>query len=213
MQYTTVSVTPYLQNCSLLWCEKTKEGMVVDPGGDVARILSVINKQQIAIKSILLTHGHLDHVGGAVELSHHVKAPILGPHQADKFWLDALQEQSRAFGFPPHEPFIPQRWLNHGDYVEFGNESLEVRHCPGHTPGHVIFFNKNKRIAFVGDVLFKGSIGRTDFPQGNHKTLIHSIKSQLWTLGDEVTFISGHGESSTIGEERDTNPFVDGHLL
>ncbi|ALG67546.2 MBL fold metallo-hydrolase [Beggiatoa leptomitoformis] len=213
MQYVIISVTPYLQNCTLLWCDKTKEGMVVDPGGDVARILSAVQKQGVTLKGILLTHGHLDHVGGSVELAKQLEIPIIGPHKADKFWLDALFEQSRAFGFPPHEPFLPQRWLIAGDTINFGEITLEVRHCPGHTPGHIVFFNAESRLVLVGDVLFKGSVGRTDFPQGNHKTLISSIKSQLWTLGDAVTFIPGHGENSTIGEERRTNPFVDEHLL
>ncbi|MCW8943539.1 MAG: MBL fold metallo-hydrolase, partial [Sedimenticola sp.] len=151
---------------------------------------------------------HIDHAGAAGELSRRLSIPIEGPHQEDKFWIDDLAEQAKMFGFPPSETFEPARWLNQGDRVQVGNQELEVRHCPGHTPGHVVFFNPKEKVAIVGDVLFNGSIGRTDFPKGDHATLLRSIREQLWSMGDDVEFISGHGPVSTIGHERTTNPFL-----
>jgi glyoxylase-like metal-dependent hydrolase (beta-lactamase superfamily II) len=208
MQYTIIPVTSYQQNCTLLWCKTTHEGMVVDPGGDIHRIIAAIQQHEVILKGILLTHGHLDHVGGTVELAKRYHVPVIGPHQDDDFWLKALPDQSRAFGFAPHLAFKPERWLTEGEVVRFGNVELQVRHTPGHTPGHVVFFEPKTRLALVGDVLFSGSIGRTDFPKGDHETLIHSIQSKLWTLGNDVAFIPGHGPMSTFGEERRTNPFV-----
>ncbi|NCF09756.1 MAG: MBL fold metallo-hydrolase [Gammaproteobacteria bacterium] len=205
---TVIPVTPFEQNCTLLRCDATNEGAVVDPGGDLDLILETAEKEGAQVKQILLTHAHIDHAGGTAELAQRLGIPIEGPHTGDKFWIDGLPEQSAQFGFPHADTFEPDRWLDQGDTVTVGNETLEVRHCPGHTPGHVIFFHAGLRLAIVGDVLFKGSIGRTDFPGGDHATLLRSIREQLWTLGDDVTFIPGHGPLSTFGEERRSNPFV-----
>ena len=208
MQIVVVPVTPFQQNCSVIWSESTSEGAVIDPGGDLEQIREVIREQGIKVTKILLTHTHIDHAGGTAELAREFGVPIEGPHPGDQFWIDRLPEQSRMFGFPAVESFTPTRWLDQGDTVTVGDEVLEVCYCPGHTPGHVVFFNRRDRIAFVGDVLFAGSIGRTDFPGGDYDTLIHSIRSRLWPLGDDVTFVPGHGPTSTFGEERKTNPFV-----
>ncbi|MEW9897153.1 MBL fold metallo-hydrolase [Chitinivorax sp. PXF-14] len=208
MQFKIIPVTPFQQNCSLIWCDATREAAVVDPGGDVARILAEVEKHGLMLKKILLTHGHLDHVGGTAELASKLGLPIEGPHMDDQFWIEALPQQAQMFGFGDAKTFVPDRWLAQGDVVELGPLRLLVRFCPGHTPGHVIFFEPESRVAFVGDVLFAGSIGRTDFPGGNHQQLIDSIKQQLWTLGDDVRFVPGHGPMSTFGQERATNPFV-----
>lgn len=208
MKAKIIPVTPFQQNCTLLWCEQTLKGAVVDPGGDLDNILSAAKEAGVTLEKILLTHAHIDHAGGAGNLAQQLRVPIEGPHRADQFWLDALPSQSTMFGFPATGAFTPDRWLAQGDTVTFGNVELEVRHCPGHTPGHVIFFHRPTRLAIVGDVLFKGSIGRTDFPQGDFETLVRSIREQLWTLGDDVTSIPGHGPLSTFGEERRSNPFV-----
>ncbi|MCW5698735.1 MAG: MBL fold metallo-hydrolase [Rhodospirillales bacterium] len=208
MKYVVVPVTPFVQNCSLVWCPETMKGAVVDPGGDVERILKVVADKKVTLEKILLTHGHIDHAGGAADLAESQKLPIEGPHIEDKFWIDAMEQQAMMFGVRTARTFAPNRWLDAGDTVSFGNVTLEVRHCPGHAPGHVIFFHPESRIALVGDVLFAGSIGRTDFPKGDYETLIRSIREELWPLGDDVTFISGHGPISTFGEERRTNPFV-----
>jgi hydroxyacylglutathione hydrolase len=210
MNVTLIPVTPFEQNCSLLVCEKTQRATVVDPGGDIERIKEAVAKRGVQIEKILLTHGHLDHCGGARALADHYGVPIEGPQEEERFWLDLLPVQSQRFGFPPAETFEPDRWLVDGDRVTFGEETLEVYHCPGHTPGHVVFFSREHRLALVGDVLFAGSIGRTDFPRGNHEQLISSIREKLWPLGDDVTFVPGHGPVSTFGEERRTNPFVAG---
>ena len=209
MKYRVIPVTPFAQNCTLLWCEASGRAAVVDPGGDLDRILEVVEGEGVGLERILITHAHIDHAGGAGELARRAGIGIEGPHRDDRFWIDAMEEQGRMFGFPGAGPFEPQRWLEQGDEVRVGEERLEVRHCPGHTPGHVIFFHPGDRVALVGDVLFKGSIGRTDFPRGDHRQLLDSIRRELWTLGDDVTFIPGHGPLSTIGEERRTNPFVD----
>lgn len=208
LQFHSVPVTPFQQNCTLLWCEDSRRAAVVDPGGDIERILAAVEERELKLEKILLTHGHLDHVGGTAALSRQLQLPIEGPHKEDAFWIEQLPMQTQMFGFPPVETFTPDRWLEQGDTVTVGDETLEVHHCPGHTPGHVIFFHRPSKLALVGDVLFAGSIGRTDFPKGDHDTLIHSITEKLWPLGDEVRFIPGHGPMSTFGQERQTNPFV-----
>jgi hydroxyacylglutathione hydrolase len=208
MRYVIVPVTPFQQNCTVLWCAETMRGAVVDPGGDVDRILRATDDNGISLEKILLTHGHLDHAGGVAELAKRRALPIEGPHRGDRFWLDGMAQQCRMFGVPTMPSFTPDRWLDAGEQTTVGNLVLEVRHCPGHTPGHVIFFNADARLALVGDVLFAGSIGRTDFPGGDYDTLIRSIKEELLPLGDDVAFIPGHGPMSTFGEQRRTNPFV-----
>lgn len=208
MPYRIVPVTPFEQNCTLLWCAETREAAVVDPGGDLDRIHAAVTAAGVTLKQILLTHAHIDHAGGVAELAAAEHLPIVGPHPGDQFWIDGLGQQARHFGFRPSQPFTPDRWLGQGDKVQVGKLALEVRHCPGHTPGHVVFFVPAEKLAIVGDVLFAGSIGRTDFPGGNFETLVASIREQLFTLGDEVKFIPGHGPMSTIGEERRSNPFV-----
>ncbi len=208
MSYRIIPVTPFEQNCSLIWCDETKEAAVVDPGGDLDRIEAAVKAAGVTVKQVLLTHAHIDHAGGAAEFAERHGLPIIGPHEGDQFWIDGLGQQARMFGFQPSKPFVPTRWLHQGDTVQVGKLTLEVRHCPGHTPGHVVFFEPESQLAIVGDVLFAGSIGRTDFPGGNHQELIDAIRRELFTLGDDVEFIPGHGPMSTIGEERVSNPFV-----
>jgi glyoxylase-like metal-dependent hydrolase (beta-lactamase superfamily II) len=208
MKARIIPVTPFQQNCSLLVCEKTGEAALVDPGGDLDLLLEAVEQAGVRLTRLFLTHAHLDHVGAAAELAARFGLPIEGPHRDDQFWIDALPEQSRMFGFPPVAGFTPNRWLEQGDTVRFGEEELEVLHCPGHTPGHVVFFSPGARLALVGDVLFQGSIGRTDFPRGSHAALVASIRDRLFPLGDDVTFIPGHGPVSTFGEERRSNPYV-----
>lgn len=207
IKYQIVPVTPFEQNCSLLWCDETMKAVVVDPGGDIPRILAAIEKNGVQVEKILVTHGHIDHAGGVAVLAEQLALPIEGPQIEDKFWIDGMPQQSKLYGFPNVRSFTPDRWLQQGDVVRFGNLELEVLHCPGHTPGHVVFYNAPGRLAWVGDVLFKGSIGRTDFPKGDFDTLIASIQSRLWPLGDDVAFISGHGPMSTFGFERRSNPY------
>lgn len=213
LQLAIVPVTPFEQNCSLLMCTSTRKGAVVDPGGDLDRILAAVDEHGIELEKILLTHGHIDHCGGTAELSERLGLPVEGPQREDAFWIDQLPMQGRMFGFPALRAFTPDRWLEGGDSVSFGDVTLEVRHCPGHTPGHVVFFARAERLALVGDVLFHGSIGRTDFPRGNHAALLRSIQEQLWPLGDDVRFVPGHGPMSTFGEERRSNPFVSDRVL
>jgi hydroxyacylglutathione hydrolase len=203
-----VPVTPFAQNCSGLWCDETMKGAVVDPGGDLERVLGVVAQQGVTLEKILVTHGHLDHAGAVADLRDRLKLPVEGPHEADRFWIEKLPASGQQFGFPPLREFTPDRWLRQGDTVTLGKLVFEVYHCPGHTPGHVVFHHPESRLAIVGDVLFAGSIGRTDFPGGNHQQLLDSITSRLWPLGDDVTFIPGHGPTSTFGQERRTNPFV-----
>lgn len=209
LQYQTVPVTPFSQNCSIVWCDDTMEGIVVDPGGDVEELKLWIDKLQVNIVKLVLTHGHLDHVGGTEPLAALLgDIAIIGPHKDDSFWLEGLKNQSQMFSFPLTEAFEPHQWLVQGDKVTFGNQILDVIHTPGHTPGHVVLYSAEAKLAFVGDVLFSGSIGRTDFPKGDFDTLIRSIKTKLWPLGNEVRFIPGHGPESTFGQERASNPYV-----
>lgn len=208
MQFRIIPVTPYQQNCSLIWDPDSKVGALVDPGGEPEHLLSIIRQEGITIQAILLTHGHLDHVGATAILKKRLQVPIIGPHKGDDYWLHDLAGQARWMGFAPVEQFEPTRWLEEGDKVQVGNIELEVLHIPGHTPGHVIFFDRTGQLAWVGDVLFAGSIGRTDFPGGNHAQLINGITQKLWPLGDAVRFVPGHGPMSTLGKERQTNPFV-----
>jgi glyoxylase-like metal-dependent hydrolase (beta-lactamase superfamily II) len=208
MKYKIIPVTPFQQNCTLLWCEETMKGAVVDPGGDLDRILAVAEHEGVTLEKILITHGHIDHAGGTGELAKKLNLPIEGPQKEDKFWIDGLPAQSKEYGFPLAQSFTPDRWLNQNDVVHVGNLTLDVHYTPGHTPGHVIFYHPESKLAIVGDVLFQGSIGRTDFPRGDHATLISSIKEQLWPLGNDVAFIPGHGPMSTFGQERKSNPFV-----
>jgi len=208
-----VPVTPFQQNCSVIWCTGTTRGAVVDPGGDLDRILAVVEKEGVTLEKILITHGHLDHAAATAELAKRLALPIEGPHRDDKFWIDQLPQSAAQFGFPPCAPFSPTRWLNQDDVVTVGALSLQVLHCPGHTPGHVVFFDPAHRLAIVGDVIFAGSIGRSDFPRGDHAALIGSIREKLFALGDDVTFVPGHGPTSTFGVERRSNPFVADRLF
>ncbi len=210
LQYHIHPVTAFQQNCSLVWCDATMEAALIDPGGEVDALVSEVNQRGLTLKAIWLTHAHIDHAGGAGELAERLGLPIVGPHMADQFWIDALPQQSAMFGFPPAQSFAPTRWLQDGDAVQIGNETLQVRHCPGHTPGHVVFHAPQIDRAFVGDVLFAGSIGRTDFPQGDHQQLVGSITSRLWPMGDQTVFIPGHGPESSFGRERRSNPYVRG---
>ncbi|MBK7356471.1 MBL fold metallo-hydrolase [Propionivibrio sp.] len=207
LKYKIVPVTPFEQNCSVLWCDETQRAAVVDPGGDIPRILAVVEKNGLVLEKILVTHGHIDHAGAVAELADRFSLPIEGPQREDQFWIDGMPQQSRMYGFPEVRAFTPGRWLEQGDKVGFGHVEMDVLYCPGHTPGHVVFFNSPARLAIVGDVLFQGSIGRTDFPRGDFDTLIASIRDRLWPLGDDVAFIPGHGPMSTFGAERRSNPY------
>ena len=204
-----IPVTPFQQNCTLLWCETTKTAAVIDPGGDLDRIRQAVAESQVQVEKIILTHGHIDHAGGAAELRDALGVPIEGPHEADRFLLDGLEETGRAYGIPAR-PVTPDRWLAEGDTVSIGALTLDVLHCPGHSPGSVVLVSPADRFAIVGDVLFQGSVGRTDLPGGDGKALIRSITDKLLPLGDDVAFICGHGPTGTIGEERRTNPFLQG---
>ena len=208
MKAAIIPVTSFQQNCTLLWDETTGKGAFVDPGGDIDRLCAVATENRVTVEKILLTHGHIDHAGAAAEFATRLAVPIEGPQREDAFWIDQLPAQGERFGMPPAQAFVPDRWLNDGDTVDAAGVTFEVYHCPGHTPGHVVFFQRDLRLAFVGDVLFAGSVGRSDFPRGDHDTLVASICDKLWPLGDDVTFVPGHGPTSTFGEERRSNPYV-----
>jgi glyoxylase-like metal-dependent hydrolase (beta-lactamase superfamily II) len=210
LRYATIPVTAFQQNCSIVWCDETMKAAIIDPGGDLDVLLTAVKRLGVTLEQIWLTHAHIDHAGGTAELSQKLNVPIVGPHPGDQFWIDGLPMQGQRFGLPHAEPFTPTRWLHDGDTVQIGHCTLNVRHCPGHTPGHVVFHSPEAKRAFVGDVLFAGSIGRTDFPQGNHQLLLDSITQRLWPMGDDTVFIPGHGPESTFGRERQTNPFVGG---
>ena len=208
LRYHTIPVTAFQQNCSILWCEESLEAAIIDPGGDLDTLLAAVEQRGLQLGQIWQTHAHIDHAGGTATLSRRLGLPIIGPHPGDQFWIDGLPQQGAMFGFPPAQAFTPTRWLRDGDTVSLGAHTLQVRHCPGHTPGHVVFHAPALQRAFVGDVLFAGSIGRTDFPQGDLATLIASITERLWPMGDETVFIPGHGPESSFGRERRSNPFV-----
>lgn len=210
MEIQVIPVTPFEQNSSLLCCMDSRKAALVDPGGDPERLYEIIEKVGVSVEKIFLTHGHFDHIGAVAEVAERLSVPIEGPQRGDRFLIEGLPEWCARFGFPPGRVFEPKRWLEHGDEVTFGRQRLEVRHCPGHTPGHVIFYHPEDKIAVVGDVIFQGSIGRTDFPRGDHATLIRSIREQIFTLDDDVTLLPGHGPTTRVGEERAHNPFVQG---
>jgi len=207
-QIRIVPVTPLQQNCSLIWDTATKHAAFVDPGGDIDKLLGALAHFGLTLKRIWLTHGHLDHAGAAAELRDRTGVAVEGPHRDDQFWLDQIEDSARRYGITGGRNVTPDRYLDDGDELELEGVTFDVSHTPGHTPGHVVIHNKAARIAFVGDVLFAGSIGRTDFPRGNHQQLITSITTKLWPLGDDITFVPGHGPTSTFGQERKTNPFV-----
>ncbi len=208
LQYKIIPVTPFEQNCTLFWCDETMKAAVIDPGGDVERIIQAITDNKLILEKVLITHAHIDHAGATQAIVNHYSVPIEGPQQEDQFWIDQIPEQVQRFGFTEAEIFTPDRWLNQGDTVQFGNIELDVYFCPGHTPGHIVFFHRESKLAQVGDVLFCGSVGRTDFPRGDQATLFKSIKENLFPLGDDVRFIPGHGPMGTFGEERRNNPYV-----
>ena len=206
-------VTPLQQNCTVVWCTTTLKAAVIDPGGGVDAVLAEVERRGLTLEKIWITHGHLDHAGGTAEMKARTGAPIEGPHPDDQFWIDGIEAQGQAYGMPEARGFVTDRWLHQGDTVTLGETVWEVIHCPGHTPGHVVFFNRAARFAQVGDVLFRGSIGRTDFPRGNHADLLNAITTRLWPLGSDVTFVPGHGPASTFGQERADNPFVSDRAL
>ncbi len=201
-------VTPLQQNCTIVWCSATNKAAVIDPGGEVPRILKAVADHGLTVEKIWITHGHMDHAGGAAALKAATGAVIEGPHRDDQFWIDRIAESGKQYGIPDAKGFTPDRWLEDGDEVTLGETRFIVRHCPGHTPGHVVFVQPEARFAQVGDVLFKGSVGRTDFPRGNYNQLVESITQRLWPLGSDIAFVPGHGPMSTFGAERQTNPFV-----
>lgn len=208
LRYQIIPVTEFMQNCSLVWCDETQDAVLIDAGGDVERLKQAIADAGLNLKAVWLTHGHLDHAGGAQDLREQLDIPIIGPAKPDKFWLDGIEQQCKNYGLRGLRNVLPDQWLEEGDEVTVGNETLKVIWTPGHTPGHIVFYYEAEKVAWVGDVLFAGSIGRTDFPQGNHADLLASIRTKLWPLGDDVRFIPGHGPESTFGVERKTNPFV-----
>jgi len=208
LQYHIIPVTPFAQNATLLWCTVTGQAAIVDAGGDIGQLAAAVRERGLTLEKLLLTHGHIDHAGGAAELAGEFGVKIEGPEHSESYWLDILPHQGRMFGFPPSDKLTPDRWLAEGDTVTVGEQVLEVRHCPGHTPGHVVFYSREAGMVIVGDVLFQGSIGRTDFPMGNHQQLLDAIRSKLFVLPDETVVLPGHGPATTIGEEKRHNPFV-----
>lgn len=207
MRVGIVPVTAFEQNCSLIWCTKTMRGALVDPGGDLPRLKQALAQTGVTLEKILVTHGHMDHCGMAGVLAEEMGVPIEGPHEGDRYWIEGLDDPAKRYGLDG-KSFEPDRWLHDGDTVMVGELVLDVIHCPGHTPGHVVFVHRPSKVALVGDVLFQGSIGRTDFPGGNHQQLLDSITKKLWPLGDDIQFVPGHGPTSSFGHERRTNPFV-----
>jgi hydroxyacylglutathione hydrolase len=207
-----VPVTPLQQNCTLLWCTKTMRGAFTDPGGDLPRLKAAVAQAGVTIEKILLTHGHIDHCGSAGIFAEELGVEVEGPHEADMFWIEKLGTEGPKYGIQG-KPFVPARWLGDGDTVTVGELTFNVRHCPGHTPGHVVFHHPESKLAIVGDVLFKGSIGRWDFPMGNHRQLIESITQRLWPMGGDTAFVPGHGPMSTFAHERATNPLVGDRAL
>ncbi|WP_119393826.1 MBL fold metallo-hydrolase [Salinibius halmophilus] len=208
LKHLQIAVTPFQQNCSIVYCDQTKDAALVDPGGDTQVLKQVLAEQGLTLKAIWLTHGHLDHVGGSAELANEFAVEIIGPGVGDAFWLEGLDQQAQMFGLPQVDKFVPHKWFEHGDVLELAGEKLTVRFTPGHTPGHMVFYHADTGVVFVGDVLFAGGVGRSDFPQGNHEQLMQSIQQQLLTLPDETTVVSGHGPTTTIGKERRSNPFI-----
>ena len=208
LQYQIIQVTSFQQNCSLVWCDQTNDAVLVDPGGDVELLLAAVEKNNLNLKAIWLTHGHLDHIGGTAELKKRLDLPVIGPHKDDQFLIDAIPDQCEMFGFALVDSFQPDKWLDEGQTLQVGNESLSILRTPGHTPGHIVLMHNKQKLLWVGDVLFKGAIGRTDFPRGNYDELISSIKTKLITLDDDYRFVPGHGPESTIGQERLSNPFL-----
>ncbi len=210
LRYRVLPVTAFAQNCSLLWDDATRDAVLVDAGGEADRLLDTVRSEAVTLRAVWLTHAHIDHAGAAGEVAERAGVPIIGPHAADQYWIDALPQQAHMFGFPPARAFTPERWLVDGDTLQLGGLQFRVRHCPGHTPGHVVFHQPEARRCWVGDVLFAGSIGRTDLPGGSQRQLLDSIVQRLWPMGDDTVFIPGHGPESTFGEERRSNPYVGG---
>lgn len=208
LQIRLIPVTPLQQNCSLIFNPETKHAAFVDPGGDIDTLMGALEHFGLTLKHIWLTHGHLDHAGAAADLRERTGVPVTGPHRDDQYWLDRVEDSARRYGLEGLKNVTPDRYLEDGDVLELDGIEFGVVHTPGHTPGHVVIYNSDLKIAFVGDVLFQGSIGRTDFPMSNHQDLIDSITGKLWPLGEDITFVPGHGPASTFGQERRTNPFV-----
>lgn len=213
LQYQIIPVTAFSQNCSLVWCDETKEAVLIDAGGDVDLLKSAVEAHGVKLKAVWLTHGHLDHAGGAQDLREQLGLPVIGPDQADDFWLAGIEQHAKTYGLSGLRNVEPDEWLTESREMNLGNETFQVIHTPGHTPGHIVFYHAKQQLAWVGDVIFAGSIGRTDFPKGDHGTLIRSITEKLWPLGNDVRFIPGHGPESTFGAERKSNPFVSDAVL
>ena len=208
LSYQIIPVTPFAQNASLIWCNQTRSAAIIDPGGDLSKIRQAVEQHAVKLEKILLTHEHIDHIGYTAELAAETGLPVIGPHRDDRFLLESLDEYGAMLGLPHSGPFEPDQWLDDGDQISLGEQTLQVIHCPGHTPGHIIFYHADSKLAIVGDVIFQHSIGRTDFPRSNHEDLLNSIKTKLLPLGDEIEFIPGHGPNSSFGEERQHNPFL-----
>lgn len=212
MKIITIPVTPFMQNCRIIVCEQTQQAVVVDPGGDAEKINATLKEYNLSLAAIWLTHGHLDHVGAAHNLREQHKVKMIGPQEDERFWFDNLPMQATMFGFKPISAFYPDQWLVHGENIKVGLLEFKVLHCPGHTPGHVVFYQQAHNTVIVGDVIFKGSVGRTDFPKGNSKQLINSIQQHIMTLPQETTILSGHGQSTNVAHEQATNPFISGQF-